>query len=79
MMATGSYTPVRHVIYLTWESGPLFRMAGYSSTKATASVAMIVADAFRKKKLNYEPRKLAKTVRIFVEIEHIKNQGHILA
>jgi hypothetical protein len=50
-------------------------MAGYSSTKATASVAMIVADAFRKKKLNYEPRKLAKTMRIFVEIEHIKNWG----
>jgi hypothetical protein len=26
-------------------------------------------------KLNYEPRKLAKTMGIFVEIEHIKNHG----
>jgi hypothetical protein len=39
-----------------------------------SSVAMVATDAFRKK-LNYEPRKLAKTMRIFVEMEHIRNQG----
>ena len=30
---------------------------------------------FIKKKLNYEPRKLAKTMRLFVEIKHVKNWG----
>jgi len=34
----------------------------------------VVTDVFRKK-LNYEPRKLAKTVRIFMEIEHVKDWG----
>jgi len=29
------------------------------------------------KKLNDEPRKLAKTMRIFAEIEHLKTQGAI--
>jgi hypothetical protein len=28
---------------------------------------------FFEKKLNYEPKKLAKTMRIFMEIEHIKD------
>jgi hypothetical protein len=41
---------------------------------AVTSVATVVTDAFRKKS-NYEPRELAKTVRIFVEIEHIENRG----
>jgi hypothetical protein len=45
-----------------------------AAEKGRSSVATVVTDAFRKK-FNYEPRKLDKTVRIFVEIEYIKNQG----
>jgi len=33
-----------------------------------------MTDVFSKK-LNYDVIKIAKTVRIFMEIEHIKNQG----
>ena len=40
------------------------------------SVATVVTDVFSKKIEFRMPRKLAKTVRIFVEIDHIEN--HIL-
>jgi hypothetical protein len=40
---------------------------------------MVVTDVFRNE-MNYKLRKLAKTVRIFAEIEHVKSRGdHILA
>ena len=38
------------------------------------SVATVMTDVFSKK-LNYDVNKIAKTVRIFMEIEHIKNRG----
>jgi len=38
------------------------------------SVATVMTNVIQKK-LNYGPRKLAKTMIIFVEIEHVKNQG----
>ena len=43
---------------------------------AVVSVATVVTNSFRKR-LNYDAKKLAKTVRIFVEIDHIKNRGVI--
>jgi len=40
----------------------------------TDSVATVITDVFRKK-MNYDVIKIAKTVRIFMKIEHIKNRG----
>ena len=42
--------------------------------EVTCSVATVMTDAFRKNRI-IMMRKLGKTVRIFVEIEHIKNWG----
>ena len=43
----------------------------------TISVAMVMTDVFHKNGIMVS-RKLAKIVRIFVDIGHIKNQGIIL-
>ena len=39
----------------------------FKPIKVLDSVAMVMTDAFEKKIKNYKPRKLVKTVRIFVE------------
>jgi len=43
-------------------------------TQPASSIATVMTDVFQKK-LNYNVIKIAKTVRIFMEIEHIKNWG----
>ena len=49
-------------------------------TEGYESLVLVLHDRCFSKKLNYDVNKIAKTVRIFMEIEHIKNRGgHILA
>ena len=59
-----------------WTKGGLmWNVGGFQDDQwESGSVATVITDAFRKNWIMM-PRKLAKTVRIIVEIEHIRNRG----
>ena len=65
------YTPLMHYPLPANASGKIFENYNWLQS---GSIATVMADVFQKNGIMVS-RKLAKIVRIFVDIEHIKTEG----